>query len=89
MSSATPIIYSGDDESALLVADAGAGLHTPAGDAPALASAIRELLADPDRAAALGERGREHVIEEASWEAIVGKWLDDLDRISVEHGVAP
>ncbi|MCU1370359.1 MAG: hypothetical protein JWO77_1553 [Ilumatobacteraceae bacterium] len=87
MSSGTPIIYSGDDESALLVADAGAGLHTPAGDAPALAAAIRDLLADPERAALLGARGREHVIGEASWDAIVTRWLDDLDRISVEHGV--
>lgn len=88
MSSATPIIYSGDDESALLVAEAGAGLHTPAGDAPALVEAIRGLIADPERAAALGEQGRRYVIEEASWEAIVATWLDDLDRISAEHGVA-
>jgi colanic acid biosynthesis glycosyl transferase WcaI len=87
MSSATPIIYSGDDESALLVADAGAGLHTPAGDAPALAEAIRGLLDDPDRAAALGAQGRQYVIDEASWEAIVDRWLDDLDRIAAEHGV--
>lgn len=39
----------------------GGGIMVPAGDHPALAEALVELAADPDRARALGERGRRMV----------------------------
>lgn len=79
MSSATPIVYSGDDEGAQIVARVGAGRVTPPGDGAALAAAVRELLADPVEAAACGARGRAYVEAEASWRAIFTGWLGALD----------
>jgi glycosyltransferase involved in cell wall biosynthesis len=55
-----------DDETGLL-----------ADDPPALASAIASLLDDPDRAAAMAARGREHVLSTFGVERLV----DDLDRL--------
>jgi starch synthase len=40
-----------------------------------LAAAIAELLADPDRAAALGRRGRERAVRQFSWQAIAERTL--------------
>lgn len=78
MSSATPVVYSGDDEGSRIVAAAGAGIVTPPGDAPALAAAIGELVDDPDRCRALGAAGRRWIEENASWEHLVGAWLEEL-----------
>jgi glycosyltransferase involved in cell wall biosynthesis len=55
-----------DDETGLL-----------ADDPPALAAAIASLLDDPDRAAAMAARGREHVLSTFGVERLV----DDLDRL--------
>jgi colanic acid biosynthesis glycosyl transferase WcaI len=78
MASGRPVIYSGDDEGSRLVADVGAGLVTPAGDAAALADAVRRLRRDPEEAGALGAAGRRWVEEHASWRRLVGDWLDEL-----------
>jgi glycosyltransferase involved in cell wall biosynthesis len=83
MASATPVLYAGDDEGARLVAEFGAGIATPAGDARALADAVRQIIADPDEARSMGARGRAYVVEQASWRAVVERWLSDLE------GVAP
>ncbi len=82
MSAARPVLYSGDDEGARFVADAGAGLALPAGDADALAAAVAELVADPERAIEMGRRGRDHVIATSSWRAVVGRWLSDLEVVA-------
>lgn len=55
-----------------LVLNGETGLLVPPGDADALASAILELLADPERAKAMGQRGRDHVVERFSLEKMVG-----------------
>jgi colanic acid biosynthesis glycosyl transferase WcaI len=78
MASALPIVYSADDEGAAIVAEVGAGRVTPPGDGAALAVAIEELLADPAERAASGRRGREYVVANARWEAIVGDWSISL-----------
>ncbi len=46
----------------------GAAALVPAADVAALAEALDALLADPDRRAALGARGRARIEEELSWE---------------------
>jgi glycosyltransferase involved in cell wall biosynthesis len=46
--------------------DGVSGLHVPAGDAPALARALNELLADPERQSAMGIAGRRVVAERFS-----------------------
>ena len=78
MAAGRPVIYSADDEGSRLVAAAGAGLVTPAGDAAALADAIRTLVADPADAERMGRNGREWVLEHASWGHLVDEWLAQL-----------
>lgn len=68
----TPValIEAGASERAVVATDVGGvravvhdgvnGTIVPAADAAALASAIRDLLADPDRRASMGRAGREH-----------------------------
>lgn len=80
MASGRPILYSGDDEGAAIVSREHAGIVTPAGDATALAGAVREIVGAPDEAAAMGRAGRDWVVREASWEAIAARWLDEVQR---------
>ncbi len=88
MASGRPVLYSGDDEGARLVAAHGAGIATPAGDAGALADAVRRIVADPEVGAAMGARGRAYVVEHSSWQAVVGRWLDDLAAVD-DTGAPP
>jgi colanic acid biosynthesis glycosyl transferase WcaI len=74
----TPIIYSGEGEGAAIVQQADCGLVVPPGDADAIAQAVRELVADPERARRLGANGRALAEREYGWDAIVGRWLADL-----------
>lgn len=82
MASGTAIVYSADDEGAAIVARVGAGRVTPPGDGAALAAAIEALLADPDEREASGRRGREYVVANASWKAIIGQWLASLPDLA-------
>ncbi|CAB4922596.1 unannotated protein [freshwater metagenome] len=81
MSSGLPVIYSGDDEGSRLVAAAGAGLVTAPGDGADLAKAVREMIASPEKAAALGAAGRNWIEANASWHQLVGNWLEQLEQI--------
>jgi alpha-maltose-1-phosphate synthase len=56
-----------------VVSDGGTGLLVPPDDPGALVGALNELLADPGRAAAMGQRGRERAIAEFSWPAIAAQ----------------
>jgi len=65
LGAARPVVVTGPGDAANLVAEAGAGLPVPAGDAPALARALDTLAADPESAARMGVAGREYVL--SSW----------------------
>jgi colanic acid biosynthesis glycosyl transferase WcaI len=71
MAAGVPVVYAGAGEGADLVRRAGAGVITPPGDSQAVAAAIRRLLADPETARAMGERGRAYIEHHLSWTAIV------------------
>lgn len=58
------------------VEDGRSGLLVPPGDPEALAAAIGELLADPERAKALGRAGFERAAREFSVEAMTRRYLD-------------
>ncbi len=78
MAAGRAIIYSGDGEGGRIVADAGAGLVTPAGDAEALAAAVSRICADPALASELGRNGRAHAEANAGWDLLVKQWLEQL-----------
>jgi starch synthase len=50
-----------------------------------LARRIDELLADPARAAALGEAGRRRVLDRFSWPVIADRTVDLYERVRAEH----
>jgi glycosyltransferase involved in cell wall biosynthesis len=69
-----PLIASGIPENRETIGDAGT--FFPAGDAQALASAIRELLDDPEGARDRAERLRQRVRATYSWDAVTDSYLD-------------
>ena len=76
MAAARPVLASlplhGDAPT--IVHGANAGIVTPAGDAAALASAIRLLKRNPTRAAEFGRSGRAYAVEHFSRPACVGQF---------------
>lgn len=69
MACATPIVASRVGALPELVA-ADAGVLVPSGDAAALSRALTEVLAAPERRAAMGEAGRERAVSTYSWRAV-------------------
>ena len=72
---ATPVVSTSVGGVRSVVLEGETGLL--ADDPPALAAAIASLLDDPARAAAMGARGREHVLSTFGIERLV----DDIDRL--------
>ncbi|MEM7407782.1 MAG: glycosyltransferase [Pseudomonadota bacterium] len=65
-----PVVVSEAVGLATAVRDAGAGFVVPDG-APALETALRQVLAGPAAAAEMGRRGRRYALEHFSWERVV------------------
>ena len=78
LASGKPVLYSGAGEGARLVHDNGVGVVCRPEDPQALATAIDELLSNPEEAAAMGKRGRALVEEQFSWAALVDAWLRQM-----------
>lgn len=79
-----PVIASAAGGIVDIVRDGRNGWLVPPGDAAALAGAIAECMADPERAARLGAQGREDVAADFGWDVITGR-LAELYR-SVARG---
>jgi phosphatidylinositol alpha-1,6-mannosyltransferase len=62
------------------VADGVTGMLVPPGDAGALARELAALLGDEARRAELGRRGRERVLADFTWDRVVERTLEALDR---------
>jgi glycosyltransferase involved in cell wall biosynthesis len=77
MMSGLPVVASDVGAVAEAVRDGETGLLVPAGDAAALASALRTLLDDPARRYAYGEAGRRRALKHFTEARMVG----DIDRI--------
>ena len=78
--SGTPIVYSGAGEGARLVGDGDAGIVVAPEDGAGIARALEQLLDDPALAARLGANGRRLALERFGWDALVGNWLEQLER---------
>jgi len=64
-----------------VVADRETGLLVPPADPPALAAAVNELLADPERASRMGLAGRARVLEHFTWRAVAERTLELYGRL--------
>ena len=85
MASGRPTLFVGPShcESADTIREADCGLTVKLGDPDGLTDALKQLLADPDRAAELGRRGRAAFLAQhekdgccAQWAALIGDLLE-------------
>ncbi len=65
------------------------GLLVPPADPPALAEALRKVLADPDAAREMGRKGRRRVEERFSWTSIAGQTRAMYEAVIQERGRRP
>jgi glycosyltransferase involved in cell wall biosynthesis len=80
MAQAKPVVATPVGGTAELVVHGETGLLVPPGDAGALADALTALLGDPERAARMGEAGRERVLREFSAAAMAERVLGLYER---------
>jgi glycosyltransferase involved in cell wall biosynthesis len=81
-----PILAAMDGEGARVISEAGAGICTPAEDAPALAAAVRYLAGLPQEAlAAMGQRGREYYTAHFAPEKLAGVLMEMLRGAAMER----
>ncbi len=73
---ARPVVVTIDGATRALLEDAGAGLYAPPGDPAALAEALTALARSPERARAMGQRGRELVARAFDRRDIARRYAD-------------
>ena len=74
MAAGLPVVATLVEGTAEAVREGETGLLVPPQSPPALAAALETLLADPARAAAMGQAGRERVAVEFSWEKMLARY---------------
>ena len=79
MSCGVPVIASDTRGISEVVEEHQCGILVPAGDALGIAAATAELLRDPERAQAMGARGREAAVSRYSWHARALQRLDVIE----------
>jgi glycosyltransferase involved in cell wall biosynthesis len=79
-SAGTPVV--GYDVDGLRDAVGGGGILVPADDLPALRDAVAALLGDPGRRSELGDRGREAMRAEQSWDSVAAR-LEEIYSAAV------
>ena len=78
MACETPVIFSGEGETARLLDEHRCGIVVPPESPEELAAAVLRLADDPAHARNLGLRGRELMERQFAWGAIVEDWLEQL-----------
>src|ERR1041385_2963666 len=73
MSSGAALVASRAGAAELVVEDGVTGVLVPPGDADALAAALEPLMRDPAAAAAMGQRARQHVLQNFGMDAEAGR----------------
>ncbi|HEY3495532.1 MAG TPA: glycosyltransferase, partial [Polyangiaceae bacterium] len=82
MAAGKPAVVADATGPALTVADGETGFVVPKGDAKALAHALRTLLRDPERAAAMGAAGARRVQERYHARVAAERLGDAIDAVS-------
>jgi mannosyltransferase len=73
MAAGTALVAARAGAAELVVENGVTGVLVPPGDADALVAALEPLMRDPERAAAIGERARQRVLEKFSLDAEAGR----------------
>jgi glycosyltransferase involved in cell wall biosynthesis len=81
MAAGLPVIASDFPLWRSIVEDVGCGLLVDPTSPPAIARALRDLVADPARAEAMGERGRQAVLHRMNWSSEERALLDVYHRL--------
>lgn len=83
-----PVVVTADAGSELhdVVVESGAGLVVPPEDPAALAEALRSLIHDPERRAAMGVAGRRWITRHLSIDAVLGGIEHQLQALMRAHG---
>jgi len=76
-----PVVGSDSGHIPRLINDIGGGVIFPEGDIEALAESIDELLSNPGQREALGQRGRQGVLEKYTWRRVAQRLADVLLEI--------
>jgi glycosyltransferase involved in cell wall biosynthesis len=77
-----PVLLTVGGEARQVVEDAGAGEYAPAGNASALAAAVRRLAPQRDRLARMGQDGRAHVLKHFDRRALARDYLVLLQGVA-------
>jgi len=85
MACGTPVVATRAGALSEVVATGGGGVLAPLDDAPALARAIAELLAAPNRRSELGAQGRAGVVGAYGWPSIARRTADEYARVIAER----
>ncbi|MCS4188202.1 glycosyltransferase family 4 protein [Salinibacter ruber] len=81
MASGCPVVSTACGGPSTTVLDGETGRLVPVGDVEAIADAMADVIGDPERADAMGRRGRERAEEHFSMEATGQRFLDVYDRL--------
>ena len=81
MSCGRPVILGVDGQARQIIEEAGAGIAIEPENAAALASAVTRLHSDGKLATAMGQKGREHIVEHFSRAQTAKKYIDVLQRL--------
>jgi glycosyltransferase involved in cell wall biosynthesis len=81
MSCARPVILGVEGQARQIIEEAGAGIVIEPENAEALVAAISRLSADRELGTALGQKGREHILQHFSRGNTAKKYLDVLQRM--------
>lgn len=82
-----PVVFVGLGEGPGLIERAGAGLTVEPDDAAGLARALVQIADEPELRRQMGEAGRNFAETEHEWEAVVGRWLAELD-VALDHSLS-
>jgi colanic acid biosynthesis glycosyl transferase WcaI len=83
MAGGKPIVLAAEGEAARLIQSSGAGVVVPPEDHESIGNAIRTLLQHPNIAAEMGVAGRNFVVTNFQWSALVRNWIAQLNRVSL------
>jgi D-inositol-3-phosphate glycosyltransferase len=83
MTMARAVVASNVGDLPSAVADGETGRVVPAGDARALASALEEIVSDPQLAARMGAAGRRRVLERSGWDKVAERLEGELGGLGL------